>query len=357
MFTAGDDMEGTSTVAEDDRLDLDRLATWLAPLVPIAGPLTALRFKGGQSNPTYLIEDRVGRRFVLRRKPTGALLRSAHQVEREYRVLSTLADSGLPLPRVHGLCEDANVFGPAFYVMDFVPGRIFWDQTMPGAAPTDRRAIYTAMIDTLASLHRLDFGAYGLADLGDADGYVRRQVARWTKQYRLSGGGQLDVMEEVIDWVTRHAPEGGAPALIHGDFRLDNLIFAPDEPRVIAILDWEISTIGDPLADLAFQVFPLWLPPDLLNGLDRADRANLGIPSEAEQLARYATMSGRPVGETWPLYRIYTLFRLAAIFQGIEGRVRKGTNANPRARGLLGKVEPLARLAAIHIEQWEARRE
>lgn len=354
MFTAADDMEGVADVAARHRIDLDRLAAWLGDVTPVTPPLSASQFKGGQSNPTYLVEDAAGRRFVIRRKPPGALLGSAHQVEREFRVMSALAGSGLPLPRLHGLCEDAGVIGSTFYAMDFVAGRVFWDQTLPTVARAERPLVYAATAKTLARLHAVNVQAVSLSDLGRPDGYVGRQVARWTAQYRASETRPLPVMEDVIGWITAQAPQGGPPTLIHGDFRLDNLIFEPDRPQIAAILDWEISTLGDPLADLAFLLFPFWLPPDLLNGLDRPDLLELGLPTEAEQIAAYERASGRAVGEAWPLYRIYTLFRLAAIFQGIEGRVRDGTNSNPRAVGLMGKVEPLARLAAAHIEAWEA---
>jgi len=353
LFTAEDDMEGTGAVRSEHRIDAEKLLAWLKARTVVTPPLAIAQFKGGQSNPTYLVSDAAGRRHVLRRKPPGTLLGSAHQVEREFRVLSALADSGLPIPRVLDLCEDETVIGSVFYVMEFVAGRSFWDQTLPDVPPSEKPAIYAAMVTTLAQLHRIDPASVGLADLGRHHGYVRRQVERWTAQYRASEGARVTAMEELIPWIATHAPSGGPGVLIHGDFRLDNLIFHQTEPRVVAILDWEISTIGDPLADLAFQLFPFWLPPTLLNGLARDDRAQLGLPDEAAQIALYERAAGRSVGSDWPLYRIYILFRLAAIFQGIEGRVRDGTNSNPRARKLVGYTEPLARLALDHIERWE----
>lgn len=355
MFTAEDDMEGTGPVRAGQAIDVARVAAWLGSHVQVTAPLAISQFKGGQSNPTYLVIDGAGARYVLRRKPPGALLGSAHQIEREYRVMAALAPTGLPVPRVFGLCEDDGVIGSAFYVMDHVAGRSFWDQRLPGMAASEKRAIYGAMVSTLAVLHRVDPEAVGLADLGRPDGYVRRQVDRWTRQYRASERTRIDAMEEVIGWIGAHAPAGEAGVLIHGDFRLDNLIFEATGPRIAAILDWEISTLGDPLADLAFQLFAYWLPPELLNGIAGIE-SELGLPSEAEQLRLYEAASGRSVGPDWPLYRIYILFRLAAIFQGIEGRVRDGTNSNPRAAKLVGMTEPLARLALARIEEWERGR-
>lgn len=330
------------------------LLRWLGERLSIRPPLTLHRFKGGQSNPTYLARDAGRLEVVLRRKPLGELLASAHQIEREYRILQALAPTGLPVPRVFGLCDDPSIFGAPFYAMEFVRGRTFWDQRMPGESPARRRAAYSAAVDTLARLHALDFEALGLGDLGPREGYVARQIARWTRQYRLSEDRRIDAMEDVIAWIAAHAPDSGATALIHGDYRLDNLIFEPQRMRIAAILDWEICTIGDPIADLAFLLYPYWLPPHLLNGIDRPDRADLGIPSETEQIVRYERASGCAVGDMWPLYRIYTLFRLAAIMQGIEARVRSGTAANPKAARLCGMCEPLARLALDHIDRWKA---
>jgi len=352
MFTAEDDMEGTGPVRDGQAIDADRVAGWLGDRVAVARPLAISQFKGGQSNPTYLVTDAAGAQYVLRRKPPGVLLGSAHQIEREFRVMAALGPTELPVARVVGLCEDAEVIGSDFYVMDYVGGRSFWDQRLPGLDAAEKRAIYGAMVTTLAALHRVDPDAVGLADLGRPDGYVPRQIDRWTRQYRASERARIAAMEDVIDWIGAHAPEGEAGVLIHGDFRLDNLIFDSTEPRIAAILDWEISTLGDPLADLAFQLFAYWLPPELLNGICGIEDA-LGLPSEGEQLALYEAASGRNVGRDWPLYRIYILFRLAAIFQGIEGRVRDGTNSNPRAEKLVGMTEPLARLALERIEAWE----
>jgi aminoglycoside phosphotransferase (APT) family kinase protein len=335
-LTDSQEFSGTMAVREPHRFDAARLEGWLAEHVPgFRGPLTVEQFKGGQSNPTYLLGAPSGR-YVLRRKPPGKLLPSAHAVDREYRVMAALAGSGVPVPRVFGLCPDEGVIGTAFFVMDFVAGRVLWDQTLPGMAPAERAAIFDAMNDVIAKLHRVDYASVGLSDFGKTGGYVARQIARWTKQYRASETESIPAMERLIEWLPAHLPPTESTGLVHGDYRLDNLIFHPSEPSILAVLDWELATLGDPLADFAYHVMYWRLAPGLFRGLDGVDLAALGIPTEADYVAAYCQRTGRrSAGRThidhWDFYVAYNMFRLAAILQGIMGRVRDGTAASAQA--------------------------
>ena len=259
-------MVGTIAVGEKDRLDLDALGAWMTAHVPgFAGPLTYAKFAGGQSNPTYRL-DTPHRAYVLRRKPFGPILPSAHAVDREYRVIAGLHPTGFPVPRPYGLCEDADVIGSAFYVMEMVEGRTIWDGAMPGATPAERTAHYEAMVDTLAALHNTDYAAAGLGEYGRPGNYFERQVGRWTKQYRAAETERMGSVERLIEWLPRTLPEQTRTAIVHGDYRIDNMIFAPAKPKVIAVLDWELSTLGDPLADFPYLLMSWVTEPEGRSG-------------------------------------------------------------------------------------------
>jgi aminoglycoside phosphotransferase (APT) family kinase protein len=319
----------TATAQE---LPLDRLEVWLRGQVEgFRGPLAAERFAGGQSNPTYKLTAGSGN-YVLRRKPPGPLLPSAHAVDREFRVMRALADTPVPVPRVHALCEDDGVIGSAFYVMEHLDGRIFWDQRLPEiASPAERAAMFQSMNAVIADLHRVDYGAVGLGDFGRPGNYMARQIARWSRQYRASETETIAAMDRLIDWLPEHLPPEGAPAIVHGDYRMDNLIFHPSEPRVIGVLDWELSTIGDPLADFAYHVLTWRVTPELFRGLAGVDFAALGIPDETAYVAAYCRRTGRAAIAGWEFYLVYSLFRIAAILQGIAKRAIDGTAAGADA--------------------------
>jgi aminoglycoside phosphotransferase (APT) family kinase protein len=308
-------------------LPLDRLEAWLAAHVAgFRGPLAAARFAGGQSNPTYKLTAASGV-YVLRRKPLGPLLPSAHAVDREYRVMRALSATAVPVPQVHALCENAEIIGSAFYVMEFLDGRIFWDQRLPEQSPAERRAMFASMNAVIAALHARDHEALGLADFGRPGNYMARQIARWSRQYQASQTDRQPAMDALIEWLPRHLPPEAAPRLVHGDYRMDNLVFHKSEPRVIGVLDWELSTIGDPLADFAYHVMTWRVTPELFRGLAGVDFAALGIPSEAEYIADYCRQTGRAAIADWDFYIVYSLFRLAAILQGIAKRATLGTAA------------------------------
>lgn len=314
-------------------LPADTLATYLETHVDgFRGPLVATKFKGGQSNPTYRIDAASGT-YVLRRKPPGALLPSAHAVDREFRVLQALHGGAVPVARPLHLCEDTTVIGSMFYLMAHVDGRIFWDPSLPEFEPAARAAHYDAIVDTLAALHAIDPVAIGLADFGKPGNYFERQLQRWTAQYRASETRPIAAMDTLIDALPPRCPaDDGVVALVHGDFRIDNLIFAPDAPRVAAIVDWELSTLGHPLADLGYFCMALRLPRNpALPGLAGLDRAALGIPDEAALLARYAERSGRAIPDDWPYVLAFSFFRLAAIAQGVAKRAEQGNASSEQA--------------------------
>lgn len=337
-------------------LPLAALHAWLAPRMPAlsalpAGTLRAERLPAGQSNPTWLL--RAGEAaWVLRAKPGPAagLLPSAHAIEREFRIQQALQGSGVPVARMHVLCEDESVIGAAFYVMDHVPGRILRDATLPGMAPTERGAIHAEALRVLAALHRVDWRARGLADLGREGGFFERMVARWTRQYRASETGRIEAMERLIEWLPRQLPPPSAAArdtvLVHGDFRLENLMFHASEPRVVAVLDWELATLGHPLADLAYHCLAWHHPPGVLRGIAGLDLVAAGIPGEAEVVRRYLLLAGRddpdPVRAHWPFYMACNFFRLAAILQGIARRVQDGTASHPQAIETARMAAPVA---------------
>ena len=343
---------GTMAVRPAHRIDEHALARYLeAHVERFRGPIEVAQFRGGQSNPTYLVTARDGRRLVVRRKPPGQLLPSAHAVDREYRVMTALAGTGVPVPKTYALCEDASVIGTAFYVMDDVEGRVFWDLALPGLAPAERTAIFDAMNEGLAKLHRVDYARVGLTDFGRPGSYVARQIARWSKQYRASETETIPAMERLLDWVPAHLPDDEQTALVHGDYRLDNLIFGAGEPRLLAILDWEISTLGHPVADFANHCMPWRLAPETGRGFAGLDLDALGIPSEESYVAAYCARTGRGRLDYWEYYMAYNMFRLACIFQGIMGRAVDGTAASEHAREIGVLARPLAEAAWAQVER------
>jgi aminoglycoside phosphotransferase (APT) family kinase protein len=335
-------------------LDIKSLEAYLSEHVPgFEGPLSAEKFPGGQSNPTFKLSAG-GTSYVLRRKPPGELLKSAHAVDREFRVISALRDTDVPVPKTYALCEEDSVIGSMFYVMEYLEGRIFWDPTLPEAANNaERAAIYDAMNQTMAALHNVDVEAVGLADFGKPGNYFERQLGRWTKQYRASETQHIPAMETLLEWLPANMPkDDGTVSLVHGDYRLDNMMFHPTEPRVIALLDWELSTLGNPLADLANQCMAWMLPRDSsgIAGLQGVDRNSLGIPTDEEYVARYCQRTGRDRIDNWNFYIVFSLFRLAAILQGIVKRAQIGTASSTEAESRGEAVVPLAEMAISLID-------
>ena len=338
---------GTRDVSERLRFDIDALERWMEEHVPgFAGPVTVSQFKGGQSNPTYRLDTPSGRALVLRRKPPGILLRGAHAVEREARVMAALGTQGFPVPRIHGLCEDEGVLGTPFFVMDLVEGRIVWEASFPDLIPEQRAAHFDAMNATIARLHGYDPDAIGLADYGRATGFVERQVARWSKQYLSDEkAGRLPQMDALVDWLGKHLPaDSGDARVVHGDFRCDNMIFAASEPRVAAVLDWELSTLGDPAADFVYHMLMYRMPAGLFTGLAGLDLAALGIPSEDEYVAAYCRRTGRDHLPNIDYLVVFVMFRLAAILHGIKGRLARGNASSSHASQMVQQLEPLAEL-------------
>jgi len=338
---------GTQEVDARYALDEGALDVWLsANLEGYAGPLTVRQFRGGQSNPTYELVT-PGHAYVLRRKPPGTLLPSAHAVDREFTVISALHAQAFPVARPYALCTDDAVLGSMFYVMDKVEGRLLWDLKLPGMQPHERRAIYDAQVDTLAALHAFDPAAIGLSDYGRPGNYFERQVGRWTKQYRASEIEPIPAMERLIEFLPATLPPQGPTRIVHGDFRLDNLILAPAlDPsgvtEVRAVLDWELSTLGDPMADFSYLLIGWVIPATQRNGLAGADLEALGIPTVEQMVERYARQSGGTAPTNLDWLFAYNLFRLAAICQGIAGRVRDGTAASSHARGMAAQVPALS---------------
>jgi aminoglycoside phosphotransferase (APT) family kinase protein len=335
---------GTREVAERLRFDVTRLETYLhGHVAGFSGPAVVNQFKGGQSNPTYLIETPL-RRYVLRRKPPGKLLPSAHAVDREFRVISALAAQNFPVAEPILYCADETIAGTAFFLMAHVEGRVFWEPQMPGSDPSERAAVYDAMNATLARLHGFDPAAIGLSDYGRGENYVARQVERWSKQYRASETQAIDEMERLIAWLPAHLPPPQPARVVHGDYRLDNIILAPDEPRIAAVLDWELSTLGDPLADFSYHLMQWHMPPaDAGTGsLVGLDLAALGIPSLETYVDAYVARTGFDPRPHLPVYFAYNFFRIAAILQGIAGRVRDGTATSALAAAKGELVRPLA---------------
>jgi aminoglycoside phosphotransferase (APT) family kinase protein len=310
------------------------------------GPIEVRQFAGGQSNPTFLVQS-ANHRYVLRRKPPGKLLPSAHAVDREYRVIVALANTEVPVAKAFALCEDPTVIGTEFYVMAYVEGRVFWDAALPEVAATQRRAIYDEMTRVIAALHTVDYAAAGLGDYGKPGRYIERQVARWTQQYRASETETIDAMERLIEWLPKHIPADEETGIVHGDFRLDNVIFHPHEPRILAVLDWELSTLGHPLVDLAYLCMRYHLSAEQFRGLGGLDPAALQIPNEAECVADYCRRRGRaPVApQDWTYYLAFNMFRLSGILQGVLARAIQGNASSATALEAGRRARPLAEQA------------
>jgi aminoglycoside phosphotransferase (APT) family kinase protein len=336
---------GVKPVDERNRFDEAALERWLAAnLDGWRGPLRVSQFKGGQSNPTYRLDSPAGA-YVLRRKPFGPLLPSAHAVDREFRVISALHGAGFPVARPHVLCEDDGVIGAAFYVMDMVEGRVFWEAALPGVATTARTEVFNAAIDTLAQLHNLRPDTIGLGDYGKPGNYFARQVGRWTRQYRDAETERIEAVERLIEWLPRTAPAQERESIVHGDFRLDNVIFHPTENRILAVLDWELSTLGDPLADFSYFLMNWAMPADGRNSLNGLDLAALGIPSIEAVVERYCRATGRDGAPDLNWYFAYNLFRLAGILQGVKKRALDGNASSAHAVEMGARVGPLAETA------------
>ncbi len=346
---------GTRPVAASHAFDTAALQSYLqTALTGFAGPLSVEQFKGGQSNPTYKLIT-PGRSYVMRTKPGPAarLLPSAHAIEREFRVMQGLAGSDVPVPRMLLLCEDEAIIGRAFYVMEFIDGRVLWDPSLPGMSPAERGAIYDELNRVIAALHGVDVAAVGLADYGKPGNYFERQIGRWSKQYLASVTEEISEMDQLIAWLPARLPpgagDGATPAIVHGDFRLDNLVFHPTGPRVIAVLDWELSTLGHPLADFSYHCMAWHIPPGVFRGLAGLDLAALGIPSEADYIRRYCERTGRSnaaaLAAEWNFYLAYNLFRLASITQGIARRVVDGIASSAQARATGAATRALAQMA------------
>ena len=345
---------GTKPVAEQHAFDIGALERYLVDRLPgFGGPLTVEQFKGGQSNPTYQLIT-PGRSYVMRSKPGPAskLLPSAHAVEREFTVMRALADTPVPVPRMHVLCEDESVIGRAFYVMEYVAGRVFWDQSLPSLDKSGRAAIYDEMNRVIAALHSVVPASVGLVGFGKPGNYFERQIGRWTKQYQASITQPIDAMARLIDWLPAHIPpsarDDSQVSIVHGDYRLDNMVFAADAPKVVAVLDWELSTLGHPLADFSYHCMSWHIAPGAFRGIGGLDLVGLGIPDEKAYVALYCKRTGRDdpdaVMADWNFYLAYNLFRMAGILQGIAKRVEAGTASSAQARQSAAGARPLAEM-------------
>jgi aminoglycoside phosphotransferase (APT) family kinase protein len=337
----------TETTTAVDTLDLNRLQDYLRKTIAGFQTLEAAdKFAGGQSNPTFLLKSGE-RQFVLRRKPPGQLLKSAHAVDREYRVMKALEHTPVPVPKMFTLCADESVIGSMFYVMEFVEGRILWNGALPESTPAQRAAMYDAMVNVLAALHTVDLNKTGLTDFGKPGNYFARQVSRWGEQYKASETEPNPAMDKLVAWLQNNIPEDdGKIALIHGDYRIDNLIFHPAEPKILAVLDWELSTLGHPWADLAYQCMQLRIPSDAaIPGLGDIDRTTLGLPNEADYVARYCQLTGISEIPNWNFYIVFSFFRLAAILQGVLKRALDGNASSKKALGHGALSRPLTEMA------------
>ena len=346
--------EGTGPIRAGHELPMDRLTDWLGRHAPALGQLKSIRqFNGGQSNPTYRVKTDAGV-YVLRRKPPGAVLKGAHAVDREFRVISALHQAGFPVPAPLILCADETVIGSPFYLMEMIEGRIFWSPTLPDLSPDVRAAHFNALNTTIARLHSLNVSAIGLGDYGRPGNFFARQIARWSRQYLEDDlAGRDPNMDRLVAWLPEHAPQDdGAISIVHGDFRADNAIFAPDNAQVRAVLDWELSTLGHPMGDFTYHLMMYRLPPHMIGGFAGVDLATLGIPSEADYLATYCERVGRtpPSAQELRFYMAFNMFRLAAIFHGIKGRIARGTAASIHAQTMADNLPELAALAWAQTE-------
>ena len=350
-----DHFVGTRAASDQHAFDVPALTAWMQGHVQgFAGPLQVEMFKGGQSNPTYKLIT-PGRSYVMRSKPgpVAKLLPSAHAIEREFRVMKGLAGTDVPVPHMYALCEDESIIGRAFYIMECMEGRVLWDQSLPGMEPAQRAAIYDEMNRVISALHTVDFAAQGLADYGKSGNYFERQIGRWSKQYVASVTQPIPEMDQLMQWLPAHMPASALDAsrvsIVHGDFRLDNLMFHPTEPRVIAVLDWELSTLGHPLADFSYHCMSWHIPATLGRGIAGKDLAALGIPGEEEYIRRYCERTGLKDVDTlradWNFYMAYNMFRIAAILQGIAKRVEAGTASSAQAKASGDTARPMAELA------------
>ncbi len=324
--------------------DTNKLSDYLEQhIAGFKGPISAKKFADGQSNPTFLIQAQSGR-CVLRRKPPGELLKSAHAVDREFRVIAALSNTDVPVATAYHLCEDDNVIGSMFYVMEFIDGRILWDPALPNLRIAQRKEIYTEMNRVLAALHSVNVDTVGLGDYGKPGNYFERQIGRWSKQYRASETENIPAMEAIMEWLPNNMPaDDGKVALVHGDFRMDNMMFSHHEAKVLALVDWELSTLGHPYADLAYQCMQLRMPPGcVIPGLGKLDRAALGIPSEAEYVAQYCQRIGIESIPNWTFYLVFGFFRFAAILQGVKKRSQGGNASSLKAQQYGELVKPLA---------------
>jgi aminoglycoside phosphotransferase (APT) family kinase protein len=348
----GADYIGTMEVQAKHRFDEQSLGRFMASHVDdFVPPVRAEQFRGGQSNPTYRLTDGAGRHYVLRRKPPGKLLPSAHAVDREFRVIAALNKTDVPTPRAYALSEDESVVGTPFYIMEYCDGRVLWDPLLPEVPKEERLAIYRAKFETLARLHAVDHAALGLADFGRPGSYVARQISRWGKQYKASETEAIEAMDKLLEWLPAHLPANDETVLVHGDYRLDNMIFHASEPRVLGIIDWEISTLGDPLAELSYLCM-LWRTPNEWGGLGGHDLEALGLPTERAMVSYYCGLSKRAVPDPalWDFYMAYNLFRVSCIRQGVYARALDGTASNVRAADSGKLVRPAAELGWKIVE-------
>ena len=364
-MTDFDHFVGTQPVADKHSFDAAALTAWLVQNLPgFEGPLSVASFKGGQSNPTYKLLT-PQRSYVMRAKPgpVAKLLPSAHAIEREFAVMRGLAGTQVPVPTMYCLCDDESVIGRAFYIMEFIEGRILWDQTLPGMSPQERGAIYAEMNRVIAALHRVDFAAQGLSAFGKPGNYVERQISRWSKQYQASITQPIAEMDQLIEWLPKHIPATAKSeslvSIVHGDFRLDNLIFHPTEARILAVLDWELSTLGHPLADFSYHAMAWNIPPGSFRGIAGMDFKALGIPDQESYVRMYCAhmphVNADDLKADWNFYMAYNMFRIAAILQGIAKRVEAGTASSAQAVSSAAGARPLAKLAWNFAQQFGAQ--